>query len=153
MTTVDDPGPIETSAIVRFVQTWRRAVERDLQAEPCPRPVEPRPECPDDALVTPVVVSRRPEREEVRDLAAAADRAVTTYPGPVGELVQREILAHLNFGHRFGNDTALVARLVRDVLGEESADAPPGARRPRVIRAREPRPPLAYPRPGHVPTS
>lgn len=27
--------------------------------------------------------------------------AVAAYPGPVGELVQREIRAHLDFGHRF----------------------------------------------------
>ncbi|MDN5917538.1 MAG: hypothetical protein L0I76_20995 [Pseudonocardia sp.] len=119
MSTIDEPARIETPAIIRFVQTWRRAVEQDLPADPCPRPTTPGGP---DHVVAPIAVPRHPDRDEARALAAAADQAVTAYPGPVGELVRREIRAHLDFGHRFGNDAALVARLVRDVLGTEPAD-------------------------------
>jgi hypothetical protein len=38
------------------------------------------------------------------------------YPGPVGQLVHREIHAFLDFGHQFAH-TNLITRLAEDVLG------------------------------------
>ena len=46
---------------------------------------------------------------------AAARHARRTYPGPLGELVHRELLAYAEFGHRFGD--GLVGRVVDELLG------------------------------------
>jgi hypothetical protein len=51
--------------------------------------------------------------------AAAAEFALRRYPGPVGELIHRELAAYAEFGHRFATN-ALIPRLVRHVL------TPPG---------------------------
>jgi len=40
---------------------------------------------------------------------------LSLYPGPVGQLVHREIQAYLEFGHRLGQ-TGLITRLAEDVL-------------------------------------
>lgn len=47
--------------------------------------------------------------------AAAAQFALRRYPGPVGELIHRELVAYAEFGHRFATD-ALIPRLVVQVL-------------------------------------
>jgi hypothetical protein len=46
---------------------------------------------------------------------AAADYALRRYPGPVGELIHRELSAYAEFGHRFARD-ALIPDLARNVL-------------------------------------
>lgn len=48
-------------------------------------------------------------------LRAAAFRAIRLYPGPVGELVSRELLSWEEFGYRLGGDR-LVMRLVDHIL-------------------------------------
>jgi hypothetical protein len=48
-------------------------------------------------------------------LRAAALRAARLYPGPVGELVSRELITWDEFGYRLGGGQ-LVARLVDHVL-------------------------------------
>lgn len=48
-------------------------------------------------------------------LRAAALRAKRVYPGPVGELVSREILAWEDFGKLLGGD-GLIMSLVRQVM-------------------------------------
>jgi hypothetical protein len=48
----------------------------------------------------------------------AAHHARTTYPGPIGELVARELTSYADFGHRFGD--GLIPRLVAAVLSEQS---------------------------------
>ena len=48
-------------------------------------------------------------------LHEAARRALDRYPGPVGQLLQREIQAYLEFGHRFAK-ASLITRLVEDLL-------------------------------------
>ncbi|QJY47104.1 hypothetical protein [Pseudonocardia broussonetiae] len=55
---------------------------------------------------------------------AAAHRARRTYPGPLGELVARELTSYAEFGHRFGD--GLIPRLVAAVLSEhvDSASEP-----------------------------
>lgn len=55
------------------------------------------------------------ERHELGRLRAAATHACRVFPGPVGELLARELLAHAELGYRFGAD-ALLPRLAREVL-------------------------------------
>lgn len=60
--------------------------------------------------------------EKIR-LRAAAFRATRLYPGPVGELLSRELLTWEDFGYRLGGEQ-LVMRLVDHVL---EAPIPQGA--------------------------
>ena len=55
------------------------------------------------------------DHHEKMRLRAAAFRATRLYPGPVGELVSRELLTWEEFGYRLGG-SALVMRLVDQVL-------------------------------------
>lgn len=48
-------------------------------------------------------------------LRSAAHRATRIYPGPVGELLQRELRSWEEFGFRFGS-SGLVAALVDQIL-------------------------------------
>lgn len=50
---------------------------------------------------------------------AAAGHARRIYPGPIGELVYRELTAYAEFGYRFG-DNGLIPRLVAAVLAAPS---------------------------------
>lgn len=52
---------------------------------------------------------------ELGHLRAAAGHAVRVLPGPIGELVARELSAHAAFGYRFERD-GLLARVARDIL-------------------------------------
>lgn len=63
-------------------------------------------------------VGTRPGRLAAHDvgrLRAAAHHATRLHPGPVGELLERELLAHAEFGHRF-DDAALICRLAGEIL-------------------------------------
>ncbi len=55
------------------------------------------------------------DHPEKMRLRAAAFRATRLYPGPVGELVSRELLTWEEFGYRLGGGQ-LVLRLVDHVL-------------------------------------
>lgn len=55
------------------------------------------------------------DRTEKMRLRSAAFRATRLYPGPVGELISRELLAWEEFGFRLGG-AQLVMRLVDHVL-------------------------------------
>jgi hypothetical protein len=46
----------------------------------------------------------------------AAERALSLYPGPVGQLVHREIQAYLDFGQGFAQ-ASLITRLIEDIVG------------------------------------
>lgn len=48
-------------------------------------------------------------------LLLAAERARVLYPGPLGELIHRELRAYLEIGHRFGGDSVITA-LVEELL-------------------------------------
>lgn len=48
-------------------------------------------------------------------LEAAAEHATRVYPGPVGELLARELRAHAEFGYRFGRG-GLISRVARRLL-------------------------------------
>jgi hypothetical protein len=52
---------------------------------------------------------------DYRDIRLAALRARRLYPGEVGELLQRELLAYADFGHRFAKDT-LIPELAAQML-------------------------------------
>ncbi len=54
------------------------------------------------------------DHHEKMRLRAAAFRATRLYPGPVGELVSRELLTWEEFGYRLGGQ-ALMRRLVAHV--------------------------------------
>ena len=58
-----------------------------------------------------------PQRARCRE---AAHRARNAYPGPLGELVARELTSYAEFGYRFGD--GLIPRLVAAVLAEPPAD-------------------------------
>ena len=55
------------------------------------------------------------EQHERTRIRAAARHARRVYPGPVGELIHRELNAYADFGVRFSVD-ALVPSLVEQVL-------------------------------------
>jgi hypothetical protein len=65
---------------------------------------------PPDRLLT-------PERQQVH---ASAELASRLYPGPVGELLSRELLAMAEFGYRLGVH-ALLRRLMRALDEEQQA--------------------------------
>lgn len=62
-------------------------------------------------------------RHERSRLWAAAAHARRVYPGPLGELVARELNAFAEFGFRFTAD-ALIPRLATQVLATPSLEAP-----------------------------
>lgn len=55
------------------------------------------------------------EHHEKMRMRAAAFRATRIYPGPVGELISRELLTWEDFGYRLGSNR-LVMELVDHVL-------------------------------------
>lgn len=81
----------ERPAIVRFVENWHRGW----------------------APGTPGRLSIH----DVQQLGLASSRARARYPGPVGELIVREIWAYTDFGYRFGC-TGVVTRIVAELLAD-----------------------------------
>ena len=53
-------------------------------------------------------------------LRAAAHHARRALPGPVGDLVHRELLAYAEFGYRMWDD-ALIPRVAADVLARSAS--------------------------------
>lgn len=64
--------------------------------------------------VGPVERSEAADRVRIRE---AAVRAAQVYPGPVGELLSRELLSWEQFGYRLGSRTAIM-QIVDQVLNE-----------------------------------
>jgi len=62
------------------------------------------------------------DHHEKMRLRAAAFRVTRLYPGPVGELVSRELLTWEEFGYRLGSQQ-LVMRIVDHVLTTPIAEA------------------------------
>lgn len=96
-----------------------------LRARTDARPLPPGPvDRTDEHLDRP---SRRrasmPNDQRVR-LRRAAMLAPERFPGPVGELLSRELLVWEDFGHRFGAHT-LVSRLVEEILEPTARPAVP----------------------------
>ena len=66
---------------------------------------------------------RCPYDDPLRRVAAAVGAAGARYPGPVGELIRRELRAFVEVGHRF-DGSGLVPRLIEELLAVE--DPPRG---------------------------
>jgi hypothetical protein len=81
----------------------------------------PPPRSPEDAV--PLLAHERSR------LHAAAEHAQRALPGPVGDLVHRELVAYADFGYRMTSD-ALIPRLAADVLALPAVVPPTRARRP-----------------------
>ena len=64
------------------------------------------------------------EAHERGHLEAAAVHAERLYPGPVGELIARELRAHAEFGYRFGG-SGLATRVARALLAVPVGPAQP----------------------------
>jgi len=62
---------------------------------------------------------------------AAAEYALRRYPGPVGELIHRELSAYAEFGHRFARD-GLIPDLARNMLTPPAHPADGARGGPRV---------------------
>ena len=58
------------------------------------------------------------DHHDKMQLRAAAFPATRIYPGPVGELLSRELLSWEEFGYRLGGDQ-LIMRLVNHLLAAE----------------------------------
>ncbi len=78
-------------------------------------------------------------------IRAAAQQAMRSYPGPIGELVARELRAHADFGYRFASDS-LLPRLAAEILraGGDQARARPATSTATTASA------TGDPEPGHV---
>lgn len=95
--TVEREVPVDGAAVARwFAETWSgRVTGGERTASPADR--------------------------GDRRLVRAAQRAPGRYPGAVGQLVRREILAYRDFGQCF-DSSGLIAQLVSEVLSEGSGD-------------------------------
>ncbi len=69
------------------------------------------------------------QRHEASRYRAAAGHARRVYPGPLGELVFRELSAYAEFGYRFDDD-GLIPRLAAAVLAVRSDHHLEGDRTP-----------------------
>lgn len=77
------------------------------------------------STTVPTDAPARMESDERMQMRAAAFRATRAFPGPVGELVSRELLDWEQFGNRLGG-RGMVMRLVAAVMAAElPIPAPP----------------------------
>lgn len=101
------------------------ARELVIRARTTPEPVSPREQvsepatahaAPGESTRVEEVMSAHPLDQESRArLRSAAHRVTRIYPGPVGELLERELRTWEEFGFRFGS-AGLLAALVDHVL-------------------------------------
>jgi hypothetical protein len=100
---------------------WGNAVHATLAGEPAPparTSVLPAPvQAGTDA--DPMGRSEAMDRALIRE---AAVRAGQVYPGPVGELLSRELLSWEQFGYRLGSRTSIM-QIVQQILSACSAAA------------------------------
>jgi hypothetical protein len=61
---------------------------------------------------------------ELSRVRAAAHHARRALPGPLGELVHRELTVYADFGYRFSSD-ALIPRLVAEILATRVEEREP----------------------------
>lgn len=94
---------------------WGNAVHATLAGEPVP-PTQtftgPLPR-PGDLDTGPVERTEAADRVRLREAAA---RAAQVYPGPVGELLSRELISWEQFGYRLGSRTTIM-QIVDQILG------------------------------------
>lgn len=68
-----------------------------------------------------IAPSRLDSHEKLR-IRTAAYRATRLYPGPVGQMICRELLAWEEFGYRLARDK-LIAQLIDDIMKTPSPEA------------------------------
>ncbi|MHC1560778.1 hypothetical protein ACR9E3_17610 [Actinomycetospora sp. C-140] len=79
--------------------------------------------------------------EQALDYREAADQALLRYPGPVGELIHRELSAYATFGRQFTTDAdTLIPHLASHVLTGSTPDSVSQFKRPAVGPVLWPRP-------------
>ena len=104
---------------------WGNAVHATLAGEPAPpaRASAAHIPAPDDVDTGPLGRSETMDRALIRE---AAVRANQIYPGPVGELLSRELLSWEQFGYRLGSRTSIM-QIVEQILStcEAAIDQPP----------------------------
>lgn len=112
-TTAHSPQSYGRPAILRFVERVNREIGPSPSfTEPAiSLPSPPSPPLPDTA--------DRAGHVEPARLRAARRRAVECYPGPVGEVIARELEAAAAFGFRLTRGT-LYRRLVDHLIGPQS---------------------------------
>jgi len=77
------------------------------------------------SCTVPTDAPARMEQQDRMQMRAAAFRATRLYPGPVGELISKELMTWEEFGMKLGGH-GLVARLVAAVMDAElPIPAPP----------------------------
>lgn len=98
---------------------WGNAVHATLAGEPVPLSHTAPGTLPGRGGVEagPVERSEAADRLRIREAAA---RAAQVYPGPVGELLSRELLSWEQFGYRLGSRTAIM-QIVEQILGASAA--------------------------------
>lgn len=101
--------PDTRPAIVKFVEKVNRAAGQDPAARPSLGAKI--------AAAQPLPALGAADRAR---LVAAARLATDRHPGPLGELIDREIQAFLDFGHRFDDGTGLARRLADHLLGMDA---------------------------------
>ena len=103
---------------------WGNAVHATLAGEPAPparASTAPIP-APEDLEAGPLGRSETMDRALIRE---AAVRAGQVYPGPVGELLSRELLSWEQFGYRLGSRTSIM-QIVHQILNTcMAAEQPP----------------------------
>jgi hypothetical protein len=99
---------------------WGNAVHATLATESAARrQIPPAPGAnPSGSGTGPGMRSEASDRARIRE---AAVRATEVYPGPVGELLSRELLSWDQFGYRLGSRTTIM-QIVDQILGEETAE-------------------------------
>lgn len=92
---------------------WGNAVHATLAAGES----TPSTQAPSGPLAGPAERSMAADRVRIREAAA---RAAQVYPGPVGELLSRELLSWEQFGYRLGSRTAIM-QIVDQILDANAA--------------------------------
>lgn len=142
MSTDDDRAEM----IARFVEHWRRAARRQeawrswqptvpaRAAAPGTTEREPSSSVPVGRDTGPVASGVEPTDRGRLDVAARWARLA--YPGPIGELIEREISVHVSFGFRFEKGD-LISRLADEVLASTLPDelGPPALASPTAARS------------------
>jgi len=101
---------------------WGNAVHATLAGEAVPPPQTPRGPLPGPLPGAGAPHAGPVERSEAADrvrIREAAMRATQVYPGPVGELLSRELMSWEQFGYRLGSRTAIM-QIVDQILSESA---------------------------------
>jgi hypothetical protein len=116
--------------LARFAEQWSRGVQWHYAWTSWQQPAAPHHGVPSARTTQEWNVQAEPipPRSDAIDrsrLDTAARWALVAFPGPIGELISREISAYLSFGFYFV-DGGFIARLADHVLASELPTDPDG---------------------------